>query len=140
MQPSAGKLVVNEDTSFVFSDAPDGFYFFQWQLLVQGQASGPVATVVLAVGAFSAYASGLLAELRLSVPSAHVVIGRGSGVSVSGVLAPLVFTAPRGHIVPNSPGGVVLSAESIAAIVEAVMVRIKNDPSTLTVSKFLGLK
>lgn len=55
--PSAGTLVAYEDTSFVFSGAPDGTYSFQYQLYIDGVATGSPATVSLQVGAVAAITS-----------------------------------------------------------------------------------
>lgn len=54
--PSAGVLFANEDTSFTFSSAPDGTYTFQYQLYVDGVATGSPATVTITVGVSSQYA------------------------------------------------------------------------------------
>ena len=48
--PSAGTLFAYEDTSFDFT-APDGAYSFQYQLYVDGVATGSPTTVNLQVGA-----------------------------------------------------------------------------------------
>jgi hypothetical protein len=48
--PSDGVLYANEDTSFTFTNAPDGVYTFQYQLYVDGVATGSPATVTLQVG------------------------------------------------------------------------------------------
>jgi hypothetical protein len=48
--PSAGTLFAYEDTSFSFTGAPDGIYTFQYQLYVDGVATGSPATVTLLQG------------------------------------------------------------------------------------------
>lgn len=48
--PSAGTLYAYEDSSFEFYGAPDGTYLFQYQLYVDGVATGPVTNVTLNVG------------------------------------------------------------------------------------------
>ena len=48
--PSAGTLFAYEDTSFSFTGAPDGTYTFQYQLYVDGVATGSPATVTLLQG------------------------------------------------------------------------------------------
>lgn len=49
--PSAGTLFAYEDTSFSFTSAPDGAYTFQYQLYVNGVATGSPETVFITVGA-----------------------------------------------------------------------------------------
>ena len=48
--PTAGTLTAYEDSSFTFTGAPDGSYFFQYQLYVDGVATGSPATVDLIIG------------------------------------------------------------------------------------------
>lgn len=48
--PSDGDLFVYEDGSFSFTDAPDGTYFFTYDLYVDGVKVGDTATVTLNVG------------------------------------------------------------------------------------------
>lgn len=48
--PSAGTLFAYEDTSFTFTGAPDGIYTFQYQLYVDGVATGSPTTATLTVG------------------------------------------------------------------------------------------
>jgi hypothetical protein len=48
--PTDGTLYAYEDTSFTFSDAPDGAYFFEYQLYVDGIAVGSPTRVDLVVG------------------------------------------------------------------------------------------
>lgn len=59
--PSAGTLFAYEDTSFEFS-GPDGTYSFQYQLYVDGVATGSPVTVTLQVGVLTHSASGSLAS------------------------------------------------------------------------------
>ena len=58
--PSAGTLFAYEDTSFDFSGAPDGVYTFEYQLYVDGVATGDPTTVTLTVGAVTHAVSGAL--------------------------------------------------------------------------------
>lgn len=48
--PSAGTLTAYEDSSFIFEGAPDGAYTFDYQLYVDGAATGSPATVSLLIG------------------------------------------------------------------------------------------
>lgn len=48
--PSAGSLYAYEDGSFTFTGAPDGAYSFEYQLYVDGEATGSPVTVDLLVG------------------------------------------------------------------------------------------
>lgn len=50
--PSTGDLFAYEDTSFEFSGAPDGSYTFDYQLYVDGVATGSPETVYLQVGPY----------------------------------------------------------------------------------------
>ena len=90
--PSAGALYAYEDGSFEFSGAPDGNFAFQYQLYVDGAASG-TGTVSLQVGdstidfsvttdaaAFSGSA-GSGAEARISVVASDAVFS-GSALSL----------------------------------------------------------
>lgn len=52
--PSAGALTAYEDSSFAFTGAPDGTYSFQYQLYVDGVATGSPTTVTLQVGGTAA--------------------------------------------------------------------------------------
>lgn len=49
-EPSAGTLFVHEDGSFSFINAPNGTYYFTYQLYVDGVSTGSPATVTLNVG------------------------------------------------------------------------------------------
>lgn len=51
--PEDGNLVAYEDTSFSFTSANDGTYYFQYQLYEDGLAIGEPATVTLQVGTAS---------------------------------------------------------------------------------------
>ena len=55
--PSAGSLYAYEDSSFDFSGAPDGNYTFQYQLYVDGAATGSPATVTMYIGHGAAMAA-----------------------------------------------------------------------------------
>lgn len=87
--PSAGTLVAYEDTSFEFTGAPDGAYFFDYQLYVDGVATGSPVTVSLAVGVITHATTGYLVADSASVSgtadkSASVVTHISSGSLVAG--------------------------------------------------------
>jgi hypothetical protein len=63
--PSAGTLVLCEDTSFDFYGAPDGTYSFVYRLYESGVDSG-LATVYLGVGPAVAFISSTLANATMS--------------------------------------------------------------------------
>ena len=73
--PSAGVMFAYEDTSFLFSGAPDGTYSFEYQLYVDGVATGLPATVELAVGAVTAGTAD-------ATEAADVVVAIGAPVTV----------------------------------------------------------
>lgn len=77
--PSAGTLYAYEDTSFEFSGAPDGSYTFQYQLYVDGVATGSPTAVSLSVGAVPVTISASL--------GAAVASGFSAGVSASTIIA-----------------------------------------------------
>lgn len=77
--PSAGTLYAYEDTSFEFSGAPDGSYTFQYQLYVDGVATGSPETVSLYVGSVPVTISASLGTAAAS--------GFSAGVSTSTVIA-----------------------------------------------------
>ena len=60
--PASGDLFAYEDSSFTF-DAPDGSYSFQYQLYVDGVATGSVQTVNLTIGATTITGSGVVQNL-----------------------------------------------------------------------------
>jgi hypothetical protein len=64
--PSAGTLTAYEDTSFEFS-APDGVYYFTYQLYVDGVSVGSPATVTLVVGYITHTTSGNLVASSASL-------------------------------------------------------------------------
>lgn len=107
--PSAGTLFANEDTSFTFSGAPDGTYTFQYQLYVDGVATGSPATVTLTVG------------------STGTVALSGQAYSYSqGGAAPSASIILSGQTAPYAQGGagldrtVTLSGQSLAFALGAI--------------------
>lgn len=93
--PSAGALYAYEDGSFEFTDAPDGFYSFQYQLYVDGVASG-TGTVSLQVGA-SIVSITATADDAVFTGSA----GCGAAVSIDSIADDSVFSGGAASI-PNS--------------------------------------
>lgn len=105
--PSAGTLFVFEDTSFVFSGAPDGIYSFQYQLIVDGSDVGPVTTVTLQVGGVTHVASGyLVAESSLIAGAARRVVIHDSDGSVSaGSSSLMAYSALPGPVNHDAVSG-----------------------------------
>lgn len=94
--PTLGTLTAFENTSFEFI-GPDGSPAFQYQLYVDGVATGSPVTVSLNVGAVSATASGALASLGLSAPTGSAtgtIAGDAVGV---GALAQISLSSPLGY-------------------------------------------
>ena len=96
--PSSGTLTAYEDTSFEFT-AADGAYSFQYQLYVDGVATGSPATVSLYLGSVpvtitaslgTATASGLSATLSSVF---NLAANRGTATA-SGYGASIVATGP----------------------------------------------
>ena len=164
--PSAGTLYAHEDGSFEFSGAPDGIYSFQYQLYVDGIASGTGA-VSLQVGASTVTISATAANAVFSGTA-----GSGAAVSIDAIADASVFSGSAGVYAGSSAsisattGAAIFSGAAEGAmlftqaqldyllaymqenlmiptpeqIAAAVLAALKADPSTLTVPKFLGLK
>lgn len=64
--PSAGTLYAYEDTSFTFIGAPKGVYTFQYQLYVDGVATGSPTTVTMTVGDGGSVVSGAAAWVEVN--------------------------------------------------------------------------
>ena len=94
--PTLGTLTAFEDTSFEFT-GPDGSHSFQYQLYVDGVATGSPVTVSLSVGAISATASGALAALGLTAPTGTAT-GTSAGDAVGvGSIAQISLSSPLGY-------------------------------------------
>ena len=104
--PSAGTLYAYEDGSFEFSDAPDGICSFQYQLYVDGAASG-TGTVSLQVGASTVTISATAANATFSGAA-----GSGAAVSIDAVADASIFSGGAVSI-PASSG--LISATTDAA-------------------------
>lgn len=94
--PSAGTLYAYEDGSFEFSDAPDGNYSFQYQLYVDGVASG-TGTVSLQVGASTVTISAAAANAVFSGSA-----GGGAAVSIDAIADNSVFSGGAASIASAS--------------------------------------
>lgn len=105
-RPSAGTLYAYEDGSFEFSDAPDGICSFQYQLYVDGAASG-TGTVSLQVGASTVTISATAANATFSGAA-----GSGAAVSIDAVADASIFSGGAVSI-PASSG--LISATTDAA-------------------------
>jgi hypothetical protein len=90
--PSAGTLFAYEDTSFTFSGAPDGTYTFQYQLYVDGVATGSPATVTLTVGG-SALAASASSSANASASLTTAIRLSASALAVANVTATLASGA-----------------------------------------------
>ena len=118
--PSAGTLFAHEDTSFEFTDAPNGTYTFQYQLYVDGVATGSPTTVTLTVGGTTHVATGSLlsgaAAIAGAAAKAGVVIHSASGAlsasaaSISGTAAIRATHAAAGAMAAGSAQLSALSA------------------------------
>ncbi len=108
--PSAGTLYAYEDTSFEFSGAPDGSYTFQYQLYVDGVATGSPTAVSLSVGAVPVTISASL--------GAAVASGFSAGVSASTIIAASLGVATAsGFAAEISAGGEVVVTCSVGSAV-----------------------
>jgi hypothetical protein len=67
--PSAGVFVAWEDGSFALTGAPDGSYSFTYRLYLDGADQG-TATASITLGVANATASGSVAAVQLTAPSA----------------------------------------------------------------------
>ena len=119
--PTLGTLTAFEDTSFEFT-GPDGSHSFQYQLYVDGVATGSPVTVSLSVGAVSATASGTLAALGLTAPTGTATgTSAGDAVGIGGFVS-FALLAPEGTAVGTTgtwSGSI--SDEDIARIAAAVL-------------------
>ena len=102
--PSAGTLFAYEDTSFEFTDAPDDTYTFQYQLYVDGVATGDPTTVTLTVGAVTHAVSGALTagSGSISGETTHVgvVVHEASG-TLTGTASIAGGVVTFRHIIPG---------------------------------------
>jgi len=117
--PVTGTLTAYEDTSFEFT-APDGTYSFEYQLYVDGVATGPPVTVTLQVGPVTHTSTGALSAFNstLSGVATHTVgfithTASGSLVAVTASVnaSALRTGAPTVH---GSNGALSANAASIA--------------------------
>jgi len=117
--PASGSLHAYEDTSYEFSGAADGSYWFEWQLKVNGVATGSPVRAWLQVG--PAYA-GVTATADDAVFS--------GGATIAGVLASVSIAATTDDAVfagGAAPGGSwsgSISDADVARIADAVMARL----------------
>lgn len=79
--PSAGTLAAFEDTSFTFTGAPNGSYSFQYQLYVDGAATGAPTPVTLNVGAWSITGTGAATQAQNSTAAVGSVLIAGTAAS-----------------------------------------------------------
>lgn len=135
--PAAGKLTPDENGAFLFSDAPDGTYYFTFQRYVDLVATGSPITVTLIIGPVSISPvgghlvtlggqPGVYQPITVLPTSGHRVF---SG-SAPGITQPVVVVVSPGSIgvAGNTPGVVrtsgtglvALTADDIAAIAAAV--------------------
>lgn len=116
--PSAGTLVAQEDTRFVFS-GPDGYYTFQYQLYVDGGAVGSPVTVELLVGIVGHAGEGSLAADDATMAGAasriRVHTADGQLASASASLVGIATRAAGGGTVTLTPADI----DAIAAAVWA---------------------
>lgn len=112
--PSAGTLFAYEDTSFEFFGAPDGTYTFEYQLYVDGVATGSPQTVTLQIGTLTHSASGSLTSGAATVVGTaaldsllpHVATGSlaASSASVSGAAYRVAIHTSSGALVAGNAG------------------------------------
>lgn len=109
--PSAGTLVVYEDTSFEFSGAPEGRYTFVYQLYVDGVATGFPVEVTIIIGATTHTATGSLTALYAELSGVSV---RRAKHTVSGVLvssgASIQGVSARSGVTYHTASGVLIAA------------------------------
>lgn len=79
--PSAGTLTAFEDTSFTFTGVLSGSYWFQYQLYVDGAATGAPTTVALNVGAWSITGTGAATQAQNSTAAVGSVLISGTATS-----------------------------------------------------------
>lgn len=89
--PSSGTLTAYEDSSFTFS-APDGSYYFEYQLYVDGVATGSPARVDLVVG--SLVVSGTTAGINVETYAGTVT----TDINIAGSLASIDVSANQGAV------------------------------------------
>ena len=109
--PSAGTLYAYEDSSFTFTGAPDGSYTFDYQLYLDGVATGSPITVTLNIGgasltiqdavhAHAADSIGLTTRWLLNVADAlHAHAAESPAVSTALLLA--IADAAHAHVADN---------------------------------------
>ena len=101
--PSDGTLYAYEDGSFSFTGAPDGAYSFEYQLYVDGVATGATATVDLTVGVLTLRPGLLTNSNTFFAP----VVSLASGPQT---LAPELFSNTSSFFSPTvAPGTVTLT-------------------------------
>lgn len=80
--PASGTLTAYEDSSFEF-DAPDGSYSFQYQLYVDGVATGAVQTVDITIGSGTTLTASAVADDIEFSSSASVDISADASISTA---------------------------------------------------------
>lgn len=98
--PASGTLTAYEDSSFSFSGAADGTYYFEYQLYVDGVATGSPVSVDMIVGAASiatatgtASASGFTAGVAQST-EISAALGTATAQGFSATISTTIDTAP----------------------------------------------
>ena len=131
--PSAGTLYAYEDGSFEFSDAPDGNYSFQYQLYVDGVASG-TGTVSLQVGASTVTISATAANAVFSGSA-----GGGAAVSIDAIADGSVFSGGAVSI-PASTAliGATTAAAVFSGAAEVISITYYPDPSDVRLGVTYG--
>lgn len=109
--PSAGTLYAYEDTSFTFTGAPDGVYTFQYQLYVDGVATGSPATVTLTVGSGAVAGSAAWTEENDTASGAGTVAVTGT----SGTTEANDSAAGSGFLTVSGTSATVEADDSISA-------------------------
>ena len=83
--PSSGDFFAYEDTSFIFSGAPDGTYYATYQLFVDNVAVGSPATITLVVGEGLVTINGIVANA--SAEGLSTAVTKSINTSVGSVTA-----------------------------------------------------
>lgn len=112
--PALGTLTAFEDTSFEFT-GPDGSHSFQYQLYVDGVATGSPSTVALTIGAVNGAATATLQSLALTAPTATAIGTIAGDGTATASMSSVQLTAPAAIASGTNAGAAVASA-AIAAI------------------------
>jgi len=132
--PSNGTLFAYEDTSFEYSALSDGTDSFQYQLYVDGVATGAPATVNLYVGSVPVDIAGSLGTAAASGYSAGINAATSIAATIGAASATGFAAGVNGHITLQASIGSAVASGHQAAISTGSSITINCAPGTAIAS------